>query len=344
MDQPLNLNFASDNTGPVAAPIMQAMVEANTGAAMPYGADPWMDDVRDRLRALFHWPEAEVLLVATGTGANALALAGMVQPWQTIFAHRISHIEEDECGAPEFYTGGAKLTLVEGQDGKMTPDTLAAAMAPVGKKGVHGVQRGALSLTNVTEAGTLYSLAELDALTTLAHEAGLPCHLDGARFANACAALECSAADMVRGFNMVSFGGTKNGCMAVEAVVLRDPARGWELELRRKRAAQLWSKHRYLSVQMRAYLEDDLWLRNAAAANRAGQRLASGLRNIGADLVWTPQANMIFARLDRAAHARAQAEAQYYILDDAERPLCRLVCDFTKTDAEVDRLLEMVAG
>ncbi|MEL7182791.1 MAG: beta-eliminating lyase-related protein [Pseudomonadota bacterium] len=340
----MNLNFASDNTGPVAPPILDAMVKANSGPAMPYGADAWATPVRDNLRSLFNWPQAEVLLVATGTGANALALAGLVQPWQTIFAHQISHIEEDECGAPEFYTGGAKLTLVPGADGKMNPENLIAALAGVGAKGVHGVQKGALSLTNVTEAGTLYSLDELAALTDLAHQAGIPTHLDGARFANACVALDCSAADLAQGFDMVSFGGTKNGCMAVEAVVMRDPAKHWELQLRRKRAAQLWSKHRFLSVQMHAYLEEDLWRTNARAANAAGQRLAAGLRALGADIVWPPDANMIFCRLDPAQHARAQAEAQYYIMEDAPRPLCRLVCDFTKTGAEVDHLLRLIKG
>ncbi|MGB3408876.1 MAG: beta-eliminating lyase-related protein [Jannaschia sp.] len=337
------MNFASDNTGPVAVPIMEAIVAANAGAAMPYGNDPWMPGVRDAIRVLFGWPDAEVLLVATGTAANALALAGLVQPWQTVFAHRRSHIEEDECGAPEFYTGGAKLTLVEGAHGKMTPETLSAALRAVGRS-VHGVQRGAVSVTNVTEAGTLYTLDELAALTDVARAADLPTHLDGARFANACVALDCSAADLVRGFDVVSFGGTKNGCMAVEAIVLRDPAAGWELELRRKRAAQLWSKHRYLSAQMAAYLDGDLWLDNARRANAMGQRLASGLRAIGAEIIGVPGANMIFARLDRAAHARAQAEAQYYLMDDADAPLCRLVCDFTKTEAEVDRLLALFAG
>lgn len=339
----MNLNFASDNTGPVADPIMAAMVAANTGGAMPYGNDRWMPDVQDAIRALMDWPEAAVLLVTTGTAANALALAGMVQPWQTIFAHRDAHIEVDECGAPEFYTGGAKLTLIDGADGKMAPEALSATLSRLGGLDVHCVQPGALSITNVTETGSVYSLSELAALTGLAQKAGIGAHLDGARFSNACAALNCSPAEMVQGFDTVSFGGTKNGCMGVEAIVIRDPAKDWEMALRRKRAAHLWSKHRFLSVQMSAYLNDDLWLKNAQAANAAGQRLADGLRAIGADVIGNPAANMVFARLDPAAHARAQAEASYSIMDDAPRPLCRLVCDFTKTDAEVDHLLSLFA-
>ena len=289
----MNLNFASDNTGPVAPAILDAMVAANAGAAMPYGNDPWMPGVRDALRTLFDWPEAEVLLVATGTGANALALAGLVAPWQTVLAHRDSHIERDECGAPEFYTGGAKMTLIDGADGRIAPDALAAAIARTGGA-VHHTQAGALSLTNVTEMGTLYTPEQLDRLTAMAREAGYATHLDGARFANAVAALGCTAAEMVRGFDMVSFGGTKNGCMGVEAIVMRDGARHWEMQLRRKRAAQLWSKHRYLSAQMAAYLADDLWLANARRANSITARLAAGLRDAGAEMEWEPQANMIF--------------------------------------------------
>ncbi|WP_089268367.1 threonine aldolase family protein [Jannaschia aquimarina] len=337
------MNFASDNTGPVAGPVMDAMVAANAGGTMPYGADPWMDEVRDGLRSLFDWPEAEVLLVSTGTAANALALATLVEPWEAVFCHRLSHVEADECGAPEFYTGGAKLVLVDGEDAKMAPEALDAAVSRTGGS-VHGVQRGAISLTNVTEAGTIYTLAELDVLCSYARELNLPVHLDGARFANACAALDCSAAEMVRGADIVSFGGTKNGCMGVEAIVMRDPSKGWQAALRRKRAGHLWSKHRFLSAQMAAYLRDNLWLENARAANAAGQRLAQGLRTIGAEIVHEPAANMIFARLPAEAHHRAQKEAQYYLMDDQERPLCRLVCDFTKTDKEVDRLLELFAG
>lgn len=339
----MNLNFASDNTGPVHPKVMAAMVEANAGAAMPYGNDPWMPQVTEHIRALFDWPEAEILLVATGTGANALALAGLVNPWDSVLCHRIAHIEEDECGAPEFYTGGAKLTLIDGAEGRIDEDALARQIGATGGS-VHNVQKGALSLTNVTEAGTLYTLDQLAALTAMARDGGFATHLDGARFANACAALNCTAAQMVRGFDMVSFGGTKNGCMGVEAIVMRDPAHHWEMQLRRKRAAQLWSKHRFLSAQMLAYLADDLWLKTAHAANAAGQRLAAGLPAVGATLEWTPGANLMFAALPRDTIARAQTEAQFYVIEERDTPLCRFVCDYTKTDVEVDRLLNLLAG
>ncbi|WP_371156529.1 low specificity L-threonine aldolase [Jannaschia sp. 2305UL9-9] len=340
----MNLNFASDNTGPVAAPVMAAIQAANTGAAMPYGADPWMPQVRDRLRDLFDWPEAEVLLVTTGTAANAIALAALVQPWQTIFAHRTAHIEADECGAPEFFTAGAKLTLLDGPDGQITPAAFEAALSRLGGQDVHSVQPGALSLTNVTETGSVYSLETLGTLTDMARAAGIPTHLDGARFANACAALDCSAAAMVRGFDAVSFGGTKNGCMGVEAIVIRNPAKAWELALRRKRAGHLWSKNRFLSAQMLAYLTDDLWRANANAANAAGQRLRSGLAASGAEVTGAPAANMVFARLSKDVIARAQKSSQFYTMDTADHPLCRFVCDFTKTADEVDALLDLIAG
>jgi threonine aldolase len=339
----MNLNFASDNTGPVHPRIWAAMGEANAGAAMPYGGDPWMPRVTEALRDLFAWPEAEVLLVATGTGANALALSCLVLPWQSILCHEAAHIEMDEGGAPELLTGGAKLALLPGDHGRIGVEALERALAPRGPS-VHSVRPGALSLTNVTEAGTVYGLDALDALTGRARERGLACHLDGARFANACAALDCDAAEMARGFDIVSFGGTKNGCMAVEAVVMRDPARHWEMQLRRKRAAQLWSKHRFLSAQMAAYLEGGLWLETARAANAAAARLARGLHGIGAEMAHPSEANMIFFRLPRAAHDRALAEAQYYLMDDAERPLARLVCDPTKTGDEIDRLVALLAG
>ena len=340
----MNLNFASDNAGPAHPEVMAALVAANAGASMPYGADDGTASARDAMRALLGWPDAAVLLVATGTGANALALSGLVKPYQTILCHRDAHVQADECGAVEAATGGSKLTLVDGEGGRMTPEGLEARLAGMGLRGVHGQAKGALSLTNLTEWGTLYAPADVAALAEVARAHGMPVHLDGARFANAVAAAGCSAAEMAAPLDALVFGGTKNGCLGVEAVVMRDPARAEEMEYRRMRAGQLWSKHRFLAAQFGAYLADDLWLRNARAANAAGARLWNGLRGLGAAFVHEPAANMCFVRLDRAAHERALAEAAYYRMDDAERPLCRLVCDWTKTEAEVDRLLELVAG
>lgn len=340
--------FASDNSGPVHPQIMQRVMEANAGYAMPYGNDDITQEVRAGIRRIFEAPDAAVYLVATGTAANALALACYTQPWQTIFCAQYSHIEQDECNAPEFYTGGAKLTLIP-TDNKMTPSALEAAIARHPAGNVHMAQAGAVSITQVTEFGGVHSLEELRALTAVAKTAGIPVHLDGARFANAAVSLGCSAAEMTwkSGVDVVSFGGTKNGCMGVEAVVFFDDEKAWEFELRRKRGAHLFSKHRYLSAQMAGYLQDDLWLDMARSANAACTRLAAGLRANGAEMLHEPQANMIFTRFPRRIHQKLQASgARYYVLDgdvalgDRDALLAaRLVCDWSMTNTLVDQFL-----
>lgn len=350
------MNFASDNTSAAAPEIMAAIAAANEGSAMPYGNDPAMDEVRARVRETFEAPGAAVFLVATGTAANALSLALLTDPWGAVFCHRNAHVEEDECGAPEFYTGGSKLVLVEGAHAKMTPDTLRDAIATTGRSGVHNVQRGAVTITNATENGTVYSAAETAALCEVAKDFGLPVHLDGARFANAVAATGASPADLTwrAGVDVVSFGGTKNGCMGVEAVVIFDPARAWEFELRRKRGGHLFSKHRYLSVQMAAYLRDGLWLGLAHRANAAAARLSTGILSIpGAGLVHPTEANTVFAHFPRAAHRRAFDGGAAYYLWPFDQPLdgpgeehlsCRMVASWSTTGAEVDGLLALIRG
>lgn len=348
------MNFASDNCGPAHPEILAALSDVNPGYAPSYGADKAMDEVRARIRALFEAPRAEVFLVATGTAANALVLATMVEPWQTVFCTPLAHIQTDECNAPEFYTGGAKLTLV-GEGDKMTPQALAAAIAGWPKGDVHVPQPGALALTQVTERGRVYDLAELAALTGVARAQGLGCYMDGARLANALAALGCTPAEMTwkAGVDAVSLGGTKNGCIGVEAVILFDPEPAWEFALRRKRAAHLFSKHRYLSAQMLAYLQDDLWLRSAHTANARAARLAEGLRSVpGAEFAAEPQANMIFVRLPRAVHRRLhEGGAVYGLYDgplesgDADQPLlARLVCDWSVAEEEIDRFIALARG
>lgn len=344
--------FASDNSGPVHPQVMAALAEANEGHVMAYGADPLMAEVRERLRALFEAPQAEVHLVATGTAANALALATLTRPFETVFCSPVAHIHEDECNAPEFFTGGAKLTLVPGGD-RMTPDALRRAIAAEETRGVHGPQRGAVSITQVTERGTVHSLEELRALTGVAREFGLPVHMDGARFANALVALGCSPAEMSwkAGVDVLSFGGTKNGLMGAEAVIFFDPEKAWEFELRRKRGAHLFSKHRYLSAQMAGYLRDDLWLQTARQANANCARLAEGLRAAGARFLHQPDANMIFAALPRRTHQRLHAAGAVYHLWDGELDgddpdamvAARLVCDWSIPVEKIDAFLKLVA-
>ena len=347
--------FASDNAGPAHPKVMEAMIAANAGYAMPYGNDDITRAAREAVRAVFEAPGAAVEFVTTGSVANALALACLVKPWDGIFCHRVAHVEEDECGAPEFYSG-AKLILVDGEDAKMTPPALEAAIAEAADRGVHGVQPGAGTITNITERGTVYTLEEIGALCDVAKAHGLPVHLDGARFANACAALGCSPAEMTwkLGVDAVSFGGTKNGCAGVEAVVIFDPARGRELELRRKRGGHLLSKHRYLSAQMGAYCTDGLWLEMAEAANARMAGLLQGLARVpGARVAHPVAGNLGFFELPRAAHRRAfAAGARYYLfpgtaLDagpEEEAVRCRIVCDWAKTAEDVEALLAAWAG
>ncbi len=344
--------FASDNAGPAHPKVLEALVAANTGYAMGYGADPIMDEVRALVRDMFEAPDAAVYLTATGTAANAILLATLANPWDTIFCAPMAHIQEDECNAPEFYSN-AKLTLVPASNAKMTPDALRAAMLAEQTRGVHGPQRGPVSITQVTEKGTVHTVAEIRALSDTAHEFGSKVHLDGARFCNALVALGCTAAEMTwkAGVDVVSFGGTKNGLMGVEACVIFDPKLAWEFELRRKRGGHLFSKHRFLSAQMKAYLTDDLWHEMATAANASCTRLAEGLRGHNkAELLFEPEANMIFVRLPRRDHQRLMAAgAVYYTWDgdpavgDPDEPLtARLVTDWSMTQDGVDQFLQIL--
>lgn len=346
------MNFASDNAAPAAPEVMAAMTKANEGYAQSYGSDEIMDRVTSQIRNIFEAPEAAVYLVSTGTTANALALSMLAAPWQTIFCHRHSHIEEDECGAPEFFTGGAKLTLIDGPNAKIDPALFKEMAEKTGRLGVHSIQRGALSITNVTELGSVYSVAEIAELCQTAKDLGIGTHLDGARFTNAMVALGCTPAEMTwkAGIDVVSFGGTKNGLLGVEAVIIFDPAKAWEFELRRKRGGHLFSKHRYLSAQMEAYLTDDLWIKLATRANEAGARLEAGLTKINSFQMNNPRdANMLFCGMSRAAHQRLVDAGAMYYMEPGEGPAdeilpCRLVCSWSTSDAEIDQFIALAKG
>jgi threonine aldolase len=348
--------FASDNCSPAHPNVMAALMRANEGYAPSYGADPIMDKVRDQVREIFEAPDAAVYLVATGTAANSLILATLCPPWGAIYCHRRSHIEEDECGGPEFFTGGAKLALIDGEHAKMSPDNLAVAINSAAPVGVHNVQKGMVSLTNATELGAVYSVDEITEICAIAKAGGIPVHLDGARLANALAKEGCTAAEMTwkAGVDAVSFGGTKNGLMGVEAVVFFDQDKAWEFELRRKRGGHLFSKHRYLSAQMNAYLTGDLWMNLAQHSNAVAARLANGLNaSPHARLQHPVDANLLFVEMTVAAHKRAfSGGAKYYLLideaemdqpDDTMLP-ARLVCSWSTTEADIDQFLGLVNG
>lgn len=346
--------FASDNTSLAHPNVIAALTKANEGYAPSYGDDPIMDKVRDQIRDVFESPDAAVYLVATGTAANALILATLCQPWGAIYCHRHAHIEEDECGAPEFYTGGAKLAKIDGDHAKMSPDNLATAISSAAPVGVHNVQNGMVSLTNATELGAVYSASEVAEICTIAKAGGIPVHLDGARLANALEKDGCTPAEMTwkAGVDAVSFGGTKNGLIGVEAVVFFDPKRAWEFELRRKRGGHLFSKHRFLSAQMNAYLKDGLWMDLAAKSNSVAARLATGLKaSPNAKLLHPVDANMLFIEMTVAAHKRASASGAVYgiladeaLLDGADNTMvpARLVCSWSTTKEEVDQFLALI--
>ena len=346
--------FASDNTSGVPEPVLKALAAVNEGFSLGYGDDAPMERVRDRLRAVFEAPEAAVYLVATGTAANSLAIATYAKPWSQVWCHRNAHIAEDECNAPEFYSGGAKLALLEGAHAKIDPEGLQSALADA-PEGVHHAQPGMLSLTNLTERASRYSVAEIARLAGIAKAHGLPVHLDGARFANALVAEGCTPAEMTwkAGVDVLSFGGTKNGLMGVEAVVMFDPARAWEFELRRKRGGHLFSKHRFLSAQMEAYLEGDLWLSLARTANARAEVLEAGLREAGARLVHPRGGNILFAEFPLKAHAALRAAGAVYYDWPAPPPRgagpehphqCRLVCSWSTTEAHVERFISLLKG
>ncbi|MDV7339377.1 low specificity L-threonine aldolase [Terasakiella sp. A23] len=332
------MNFASDNTASVSPQILDAITKANQGAAMPYGNDVLTDKVQTRFNEIFEC-ETTTFLVATGTASNSIALSALSPSYGSIYCHRDSHINCDECGAPEFYTGGAKLVTLPGAHGKLHPGELEAALANT-SDAVHHTQPAAISLSQASEAGTIYGLGEIHRINEVAKERGMYLHMDGARFANALITAGCSAADLTwkAGVDVLSFGATKNGAMCAEAVIFfnRDLAR--EAGFKRKRGGHLFSKMRYLAAQWDAYLTDDLWLSNAQHANKMAQRLKNGLQTIkGSDLYYQVEANEIFITLPEDTLTRLEkAGYGFYRWQDPNSPLIRLVTSFDTKETDVD--------
>jgi threonine aldolase len=349
------MNFTSDNAAGVAPAILDAIVAASAGTAAAYGADAFTRRAEAALSEIFERPVA-AFLVGVGTAANALALGALTPPWSAVFCHEESHIHDDECGAPELFTGGAKLVGVEGEGAKIAPHALRETLARFPRGPVRSVQPGALSLSQATEAGTLYSPDEIAALSEIAHGAGAAVHMDGARFANALVALGCSPAQMSwrAGIDALSFGATKNGAMGCEAIIFFNPERAANFAFQRKRGGHTVSKGRFLGAQMAAYLDDGLWLTLARRANAAAKRLADGLADIpGVRLAWPAQANEIFPIAPRPVVAALQAAgAGFYewssravapaVAAREGEAFLRLVCSFETSDAEVDRFLAIV--
>ena len=339
------MNFASDNAAGAAPEVLAAIARANDGTASSYGADAISARVTEKLSALFERKVA-YYPVATGTAANSLALATFVPHYGAVFCHEGAHLNVDECGAPEFFSGGAKLVALPGKSAKLTAAAIKPALARLPRGVVHHVQPAAISITQSTELGTSYTVAEVQALGTFAKAEKLALHMDGARFANALAHLKCTPGDITwkAGVDVMSFGVTKNGALAAEAVVFFDPAQAQDFEYRRKRAGHLFSKMRFVSAQFEAMLDGDLWLKLAAHANAMAQRLADGLRATeGFSIAEPVEANEVFAKFPSPAKMKALADAgaKFYEWEPTTdgRPLIRLVCSWATTETDVDTLL-----
>jgi threonine aldolase len=335
------VRFLSDNTASVSPEILAALAAVNHGRVNPYGDDEWSARL-DRAFGDLFGTEVRAFAVATGTAANALSLAALCPPYGAIFAHQEAHLETDECGAPGFFTGGGQLMLLPGEHGRIAPATFAAALAAYPNH-LHIVQPAVLSLSQATECGTAYRAGDIAALAASAHGRGLKVHMDGARFANVVAFLGCHPGDITwrAGVDVLSFGATKNGAMGVEAVVFFRPELVRDFELHRKRSAHLHSKSRYLAAQLLAYLEGDLWKRNAARANGFAQRIA---RAAGARLLHPVEGNEVFVRLGvEGARALRAAGFEFYDWGPPEAGEARLVVSWDQPEEEVRALERALA-
>ncbi|WP_415393069.1 threonine aldolase family protein [Paracoccus sp. SJTW-4] len=340
------MNFGSDNSSGVHPAVMAALAAANDGTVASYGRDPLTARAAEAVREMLGAPDAAVFLLGTGTAANALALAQLCPPWGRIFCHRTAHIETSESGAPAWMAGGAQLALVEGEFGRMTPDTLSARIADYPQEDEHDGRNAVVSITNATEWGTVHAPQAVAALAAVAHGAGMTVHMDGARFGNAVAATGATPAALTHqaGVDALSLGGTKSGCLALEAVVFFDPDRARDFAFRRMRAGQLWSKHRFLAAQMLAWLDGGLWLQLARHANAAATELAASLQAAGLQPMAPVQSNEIFLRLPRATIARlrtAGLRAADWPTpgDDAQQATIRLVTSWATREEEIAALL-----
>ena len=340
------MNFCSDNTAGAAPEVMAALAAANAGAAMPYGDDNLTARVEARFHDVFE-TDAPVFMVGTGTAANSLSLSVMAPPYGAVFCHPESHIMNDECGAPEFYTGGAKLMPLPDHDGKITATDLEEAINQP-DHGVHAVQAACVSITQSSEAGTLYTVDEVRAIADVAHGRGLSVHMDGARFANAVAAMGCTPAETTwrAGVDALSFGATKNGAWAAEAVVAFDRGLADSLGFRRKRGGHLFSKMRFVAAQFDGYLADGAWLRLAAHANAMARHLADGLAGVtGATFRYPVEANEIFVTLPEAVIRGLEADGfGFYRWIGETATLLRLVVSFDTRQEDVDAFIASALG
>jgi threonine aldolase len=328
-------SFGSDNHAGTHPAVMRAIVEANTGDTVAYGADPWTEKAVDEIRRL-SGALGEVYLVLNGSGANVLGLGLLLGRHEAVICAESAHINTDECGSAERILG-TKLLTVPAPDGKLTPELIASRLS--GRGDEHFAQPGVVAVTQSTEFGTCYSLDELRAIKDFCAANGLRVFLDGARLANAAAYLGCTLADLAGNADVLSFGGTKNGAMGVEAVIIMQPGDAINAPYLRKQHMQLSSKMRFLAAQFNALLADDLWLANAAHANAMAARLASGLAAIpGVDIAYPVQSDAVFARLDAGRIAELQRDWIFHVWDESAS-IVRWMTAFDTEESDVDAFL-----
>ena len=335
--------FNSDNVTGACPEVMEALNAANSGIAASYGNDKWSSNLKSKFSEIF---ETDVVIYPTvsGTASNSLALSVLTPVFGKIYCHELSHINTDECGAPEFFTGGAKLIPMRGANGKITANDLSDIIRGTGN--VHLTQPAAVSITQSCESGTIYQLDEISAISKVAHSNGLKVHMDGARFANAVAALNVSPAEITwkSGIDVLSFGGTKNGCLAAEAIVFFKPELVGNFPFLHKRSGQLISKMRFISAQLEAYLSNDLWLRNARHSNSMASLLSKGLAAFpDIKLVYPTQSNEVFVNVPNSIVKHLNDNGYNVNHDELDGKAARFVAAWNTESTDVDKLLKTIA-
>lgn len=327
--------FGSDNVSGVCPEVMDAILSVNCGTASSYGNDSVTETMKETFNEFFETPVA-AFPVFTGTTANALSVAALCPSWGAVFCHTSSHLAVDECGAPEFYTGGAKLVTVPGQHARIDVEALKEAISSLHVGNPHEVQPAVVSITQINEAGETYSLDQIREIAEIAHESGLYLHIDGSRFANACVALGCSPAEMTWqcGADAMSFGASKNGAMCAEAVVFFQPELAQGFMYRHKRGGHLIAKMRFISIQLEAYMTNQVWRRNALQANAMAKRLSRGLKLVrGIELVHRTEGNLVFVAFSEEVRQRLKLNGFGAY---TAQPVARLAASFDTTEEEVD--------
>ena len=336
------IKFASDNVAGACPEVLDAVIKANEGDSTPYGNDQISTELQDKFSEIFE-KEVIVFPTASGTAANALALSTMTPSFGNIYCHKLSHINTDECGAPEFYTGGGKLVTLQGVKGKITANELDESITGAGI--VHHTQPSSVSITQVCETGEVYQLDEIKKISDVTHKHNLNMHMDGARFANALVSLDCSPAEMTwkSGIDVLSFGATKNGCIAAEAIIFFKKDLVGNVAFLMKRAGHLLSKMRFVSAQLDAYITNDVWLKNARRANDMGKRLSEGLNNYSdINLSYPTEANEVFATFPRNKIEHLNSEGYTINEDEWDGKAVRLVAAWNTKDNDVDEFLEIL--